>query len=151
MAASPLDQLTNTLDEYLGKKAPQLPDNIKQTLVNFSPWLALIAGVLGVLSALTVFGIGSVFSPFALYGGPKFAGSYFSLFTFSSILLGVTGVLNLMAITPLRAKKERGWNLLFYAELIWIASYLIQFDLVNVVVGGLIGLYFLFQVRPYFK
>lgn len=147
-----LKQLEETLEEYLVKKAPfQLPTNAKEALVNFAPWLALIGGVLGLAAALTVFGLGSLLGPLALFGGPQFAGSYFSTYVFSSVLLGVTGVMELMAMGPLKARKERGWRMVYYAQLIWIASYLVQFNLINAVVGGLIGLYLLFQIKSYYK
>lgn len=145
---APLD---NLLDEYLVKKAPyQLPTNARQALVNAAPWLSLIFGILNVIRALSVFWIGAVFEPLAMFGGPSVAGSYF-IVAFSLILLGVTGVLNLMAFGPLKARSMRGWRLLYYSQLVWIVSELLQYNLVGALLGGLIGLYLLFQIKSYYK
>lgn len=152
MAQDSLGGLENTLNDLFVKKAPfQLPKNAKETLVNFAPWLALIAGIMALLSALAVFGIGSVFGPLALYGGAAFAGSYFSTYFFSLIILGVAGVLELMAFPGLRQRSAKGWRMLFWAELVWIVSSVVSFNLVSAVLGGVIGLYLLFQVREYYK
>ncbi len=151
MATKGLSGLENTLNDYLGKKAPQLPKNVKTTLVEFMPWLALIGGILSILAGLSIFGLGTAMTGVAMFAGPTVAAEFLSVFTLSLVVLIVSGVLNLMAFGPLKAKKARGWKLLFYAELIWIVSHLLSYQFGNAVLGGLIGLYFLFQVREYYK
>ncbi len=147
-----LGQLENTFDEYLVKKAPfQLPLNVKEALVKFVPWLALIGGIIGLAGALTVFGLGTVFGPLSMFAGPQYARSLYSTYIFSTVLLGVTAVMQLMAFGPLKARKERGWKLLYWSELIWIVASLIDFSFFNAVLGGLISLYLLFQIRSYYK
>lgn len=152
MADNSLGGLETTLNDLLVKKAPfQLPKNVKEILVNFAPWLALIGGILGVIGALTVFGLGSIFGPLALYGGAPFATSYFTTFAFSSIVLGVSGVIDLLAFSGLKKRSIKGWRLLFYGQLVWALAKLISFDLLGLVLGTVIGLYFLFQVKEYYK
>lgn len=152
MVESSLGGLENSLDDLFVKKAPfQLPKNVKDIIVNFAPWLALIGGILGVVGALTIFGLGSFFGPLALYGGSAFAGSYFTTFALSSIVLGVSGVIDLMAFSGLKKRSIKGWRLLFYGELVWALAKLISFDLLGLVLGSVIGFYFLFQVREYYK
>src|SRR3972149_8803715 len=105
MAENSLGGLETTLNDLFVKKAPfQLPKNVKEILVNFAPWLALIGGILGVIGALTVFGLGSMFGPLALYGGAPFATSYFTTFAISSVVLGVSGVINLLAFPGLKKR-----------------------------------------------
>ena len=41
-----MKQLNKTLEMYLVKRAPALPKNIKEILVKFAPWLAIIGVVL---------------------------------------------------------------------------------------------------------
>jgi hypothetical protein len=150
--ANSLGGLENTLNDLLVKKAPfQLPKSVKDILVSLAPWLALIGGILGVLGALAIFGLGSVFGPLALYGGVAYAGTYYTTFLISSIVLGVSGVIDLLAFPGLQKRSIKGWRLLFYGELIWAVATLVKFDLVGLIIGGLIGFYLLFQVREYYK
>jgi len=44
-----------------------------------------------------------------------------------------------------------GWNLLFYAQLVSLASSLVTGSIIGGLVGALISLYILFQVRPLYK
>ena len=37
-----LAQLESVLEEYLVKKAPGIPANIKELIVKFAPWLTII-------------------------------------------------------------------------------------------------------------
>jgi hypothetical protein len=53
----------------------------------------------------------------------------------------------LMAFSPLKARKRAGWNLLYYALLLGLISNLIQLNLLAFIIGGLIGLWVLFQIR----
>jgi hypothetical protein len=150
--ANSLGGLETTLNDLLVKKAPfQLPKNVKDVLVSFAPWLALIGGVLGILGALAVFGLGSVFGPLALYGGAAFAGSYYTTFLVSSVVLGISGIIDLMAFPGLQKRSIKGWRLLFYGELVWAVSALVRFEFVNLILGAVISLYLLFQVREYYK
>ena len=150
--ANSLGGLETSLEDLLVKKAPfQLPKNAKEVLVNFAPWLALIGGVFALIVALAVFGLGAVFGPLSLYAGPQYAGSFFTTYAISLIVLGVSGVLDLMAFPGLRTRKIGGWRLLFYGELVWAVSKLLSFDIFGLVVGTLVGLYLLFQVREYYK
>ncbi len=152
MAQSSLASLESSLNEVFVKKAPfQLPKNVKDIIVNFAPWLALIGGVVAILGALTIFGLGGIVVPLSLYGGAPIATSFFSTYFFSLAILGVAGILELMAFPGLRKRSMKAWRLLFYAQLVWAVSELVHFNLVNFVLGTVIGLYFLFQVKEYYK
>lgn len=152
MAQDSLGGLENSLNDLFVKKAPfQLPKNVKDILVNFAPWLALIGGVFAVLAALAIFGLGGLVVPLSLYGGAPLTTSFFSAYFFSLAILGVAGILELMAFPGLRKRSIKAWRLLFYAQLVWAVSELIHFNLVNFVLGTVIGLYFLFQIREYYK
>ena len=63
-----LNQLGKTLDEYYAK-LPALPKGVNDFIVSVAPWLALIFGVLAILSGIAAFGILSAFSPVAVVAG----------------------------------------------------------------------------------
>ena len=62
----------------LNDKMPQLPADAKKTLVEWMPWISLVAGVLGLWAALALWRLYDVVSPYAefaneisrAYGGP---------------------------------------------------------------------------------
>ena len=133
------------LDYYLVKKAPfQLPDNAKEWIVKYAPWIAVVLLVLALPPILFVLGIGSILLPF---GGYAYASSY----SFFTILLIVELGLDIAALPGLFARKMQGWRYIFYARVIAIVSGLLTGNVVGALVGGLIGLYILFQVRPLYE
>jgi hypothetical protein len=137
--------LIGMLDFYLVKKAPfQLPDGVKEAIVRFGPWIALVLLVISLPIVLLALGVGAVLLPFAALSSPTAVGS-FGLVT---ILVLVELVLDAAALPGLFARKMMGWKLIFYARLLAIVSSLLSGAIVGAIVGGLISLYILFQVRP---
>lgn len=156
-----MEKLEAKLDELLVKKAPyQLPVNAKELLVTALPWLTLAGGVLTLLGA---WGLWSLLSRLEnvnqLYGyAPSYAQTAFGpLFWASLIILVTQGVLYLVAFPGLRDKKKAGWNILFWVALANLAYGVVSL-LANAQVGSflfsllgsLIGMYLLFQVRSYY-
>ena len=145
-----LKQLTNTLDENY-KKLPALPKGVNEFIVSVAPWLALIFGVLAVVSGLGAFGLLTALSPFAMVSG---AGRYAFTGLFAAVLLIVQGGIELWAFPSLKARKVRGWNLMFYSLLLSVVASAVSLSVgsvVGAVVGALIGYYFLYQVKSYYK
>ena len=60
----------------------------------------------------------------------------------------IAAVLYLMAFTPLRNRRKKGWDLLYYAFLLNMVIALLQFNILGLIIGFLIGGWILFQVRP---
>jgi hypothetical protein len=56
-----------------------------------------------------------------------------------------------MALPGLVARKMSGWTLAFYGELASIVTALLAGSFVGAILGGLIGLYILFQIRPLYR
>ena len=82
------------------------------------------------------------------------AGSFAIMWLIAAAFLLVGGIMELVAISPLKARKEKGWNLLFYALILNALSSIIRFnvsDIVSAIIGFLIGYYFLYQVKSYYK
>jgi hypothetical protein len=133
------------LEYYLVTKAPfQIPDNVKEWIVQFGPWITIVLLVLSLPALLIVLGIGTALVPL---GGVGYATGFGYLALGLIIQLGLT----VAALPGLFARKMSGWNLLFYARLVGLASSLLAGNLISALVGGLISLYILFQVRPLYK
>jgi hypothetical protein len=154
-----LKPLLKVLDENFAK-APALPKKWTDLIVNFAPWLALLSGVLGLIfgvmaliASLSLFGLMASVAPLGVYGA-TYGPQYIVAVVVGAVVLLVTGVLSLMAYSALKARKEKGWNLMFYVVLLGIVSSIATlnvFSIVMSVVVALIEYYFLYQVKAYYK
>jgi hypothetical protein len=135
--------LIGFLDFYLVKKAPfQLPDGVREAIVRFGPWIAVVLLILMLPFILFALGVGTFFLPLAAMSSP-YAGSAYLGLIFAVVQL----VLLVMALPGLFARKMSGWRLALYARLVAIAGGIVSFAWVGALLGGLIGLYILMQVR----
>jgi hypothetical protein len=133
--------LIGFLDFYLVKKAPfQIPDAGREFLVKFGPWITLVLMVITLPFLLLVLGVGTVISPFAGVG-------YATSFGLTAILFIAQFVLRAIALPGLFARKMSGWNLLFYSMLVGFVASLTAYNVIGAILGLIIGLYILFQVR----
>lgn len=145
-----LKPLVKTLDENYAK-LPALPKGVNEFIVSVAPWLALIFGVLAVFAGLGAFGVLTALSPVAAVAG---AGQYAFAGLLAAVVLLVQGGIDLWAFPFLKARKEKGWNLMFYSLLLGVVSSVVTLNVGSVVggvVGALIGYYFLYQVKSYYK
>lgn len=143
-AGSALGQLESTLEEYLVKKAPfTLPDNIKEIIVKFAPWITLILLVLALPGILFVLGVGTFLMPVSYLGGVR-AGAGFSI---AMIFTVITLVLEVIALPGLFKRSIKAWRLIYYSSLVSAVGSLISFNLGALIIGTLISLYILFQVK----
>lgn len=144
-----MDQLNKTLELYLVKKAPTLPKNVKEILVKFAPWISLIMVIIGLPAVLALFGLGAMLYsiPYATYGMYRATGG----FSIAMFFLIATLALEALAIPGLFKRKMMGWNFLYWG--VWVnAIYsLLNFQIVSLIVGSVISLYFLFQVKSLYK
>lgn len=145
--SSVLVTLEDKLDELLVDKAPSLPTYWKETIVRYSPWLTLIAMILLLPLVLPLLGIGALLTPFSYMGGVGTGMNY----TFSLLVSVVTLVLEAMAIPGLFKRSRKAWYLLYYATLLGALSSLIDFNIGGLIIGTLLSLYILFQVKSYYK
>ena len=153
---SALSQLENKIDEVV-KKAPfQLPESARKWIADYAWIFALVGLVLGVLSFFPLLAVVGLVSTFGVAVGAGFAVlmAWLSL----AVLLGYLVVLAI-AVPKLKNKQPMGWDLCYYSTLFFFA-----YDVLNWVrypagivglswnaIGTAAGLYFLFQVRSYFK
>jgi hypothetical protein len=143
------DQTTDTapkdligfLDFYLVKKAPfQIPPGGREWIVKFGPWITVVLLVLTLPALLFLLGLGTMLMPF---GGVGYATgfSYVAIFVIAEVGLMIA------ALPGLFARKMSGWRLMFYEQLVGFVGSLLSGAIISALVGALIGLYILFQVR----
>ncbi|MDP3941179.1 MAG: hypothetical protein Q8Q49_02615 [bacterium] len=145
-----LKPLEDTLELYFGKKAPALPANIKEVLVKIAPYLAILSAIITVPAILLLFGLGGLATTLAPTGGVQVV-SQVPLMWVSILLLVPVVLLDVMSIPGLFKRSLQGWTFLFWAQLISLASNLVQFNIVGALIGGAIGFYILFQIKSHYK
>lgn len=146
-----LVSLETTLDEYFGKKAPALPKNIKEIIVKFAPYLAILGVIISLPGILIALGLGGFATTMMVpYGGYRMMG-YGQGWGVSLLLLVPVIILEIMAIPGLFKRKMMAWRYLFWAQLVTLVGSIVSFNIVGALIGAVIGFYLLFQVRSYYK
>ena len=142
-----MKQLEDTLDLYFRQKAPALPPNVKEAIVRFGPWIALILIILSLPALLFVLGLGTLLAPFSFLGGITVGFTYTITMVFSIARL----VLEVMALPGLFRRARSGWYLMYYAALLGVVQHVLTFSIVGLIIGSLISFYILFQIREYYS
>ena len=137
--------LMGFLEFYLVQKAPfQIPDNAKEWIVKFGPWITVVLLVLMLPAILFILGVGTAMLP---WGGVGYAAG----FTYAAVFLVVQVGLMIAALPGLFARKMAGWTLAFYAQIVSFVYSLLIGNYVGAIIGVVIGMYILFQIRPLYK
>lgn len=154
--------------EPMFSSLPPLPKEIKEWLVKAWPVIAIVFGVLQLLAVWGLWRAGHLVNNLVnytnqlsnIYGGGIVSNQLGVFYWLSLIVLVVEAVILLLAYPGLKARASRGWDLLFLGAMINVVYGLVSaFDSSNggvgkfvmTLVGSAIGLYFLFQVRSYYK
>lgn len=140
-------QLESTLDLYFAKKAPAMPENVKEALVKYGPYITVVMMIMLLPIILGVLGLGAFLSPFAYLGGFR-AGLGFSLGTIFTLAIVV---MQGMALPALFKRQMSGWRFMYYVALLQVAQNLFNFDLGGLIIGGAISFYILFQIKSLYK
>jgi len=147
-----LKKLEDGLDLYLNKKAPQLPDSWKEFLVKLAPYLSIIGVILGIPAVLALFGLGTVAVPFGTLGGMLTGRPFLGIqYLVNTTFLAIVIVLEALAISPLFKRASKGWRYLYYAALVSGVQNILNANVGGLVIGTLLSLYVLFQVKSYYK
>lgn len=167
--SGPLAPLEKALDGALGEKAPyKIPKEGREAIVKYSPWISLVVGLFSLFSAFSLWRAAHRVSELvdyankltASFGGPvQNTRNLGIMFWLTIVFLIVTGVLALLAFPGLQARKKTGWNLMFYSSLAGLAYSVVSLfydgagfsSFIGTVIGTVLGLYILFQVRSYYK
>ncbi|MFA6005423.1 MAG: hypothetical protein WC775_02955 [Patescibacteria group bacterium] len=142
-----LVKLEDTFDLYLVKKAPTIPKAWKEMIVSFSPWLTVIMLVLLLPVVFAIFGLSMFAMPFAYMGGFRAGTGFIVSWVFSIVTLVLYG----LAIPGLFKRQKKAWTFMYYAALITAVENLVSFNIAGFVVGTLISMYVLFQIKEYYK
>ena len=119
---APPQDLVGWLDYYLVQKAPvQLPDQAKEWIVRYGPVITVVLLLIALPTLL------------------------FALGTLVEMLLMTA------ALPGLFQRRMAGWRLMFYSSLVGLAVSLLHGAIVGGLVGALVSLYVLFQVRLLYK
>lgn len=141
-----MGELEKNFQLYLVDKAPALPTNIKEVLVKIAPWIAIIGVVFAIPAILALFGLSALLLPFGMMGRGFGLNHMIAV-----LLLAVAVVFEALSISGLMNRKAQGWRYAYYAVLVNALSNIVDFDIVGAVIGLLISMYLLFQVRSYYK
>ena len=137
-----MDKINIFLEDLLIKKAPVLPKNIKDFLVKYAYIFNLIGIFVSIPAILTLFGINSIIHVYGIY-------TTNSIISIIFLTLGI--LLRIKALKGLKEQKIDGWNMIYYATIVQAVYSLISYNLFEFIVGTLISLYFIFQVKSYYK
>ena len=164
--SGPLAKLEAWLYEMLVVKAPyQLPKGLKNWIVQYGPWITLVLGIILLLTVIPALmaavAVTSLTSSY--YGGiygAAVAASVGPMFYLSLAVLAVQLVIMFISIPMLLKRQRKGWLLVFYSNIVSLVySAVNTFSYGGFNIGGLfmgvisaaIGLYFIFQIRSYYK
>ena len=149
--------LEKWLDDMYKKFPLQLPEGARKWIADNAWWLTLIGGVLTLWGVLSFWQVGHYVSDVArVYGVDTSTNLGVTWYVALGTML-VQAILYLMAVPKLKNHQKSGWNLVFYASLVSVIMGLVYLftpgyagSIVGVVLGALIGWFFLFQVRSKF-
>ena len=134
------------------EKAPALPNEAKEGIVNYGPYILGIFLVFGAFGLLAALGGGSMLDRLAGGLGVSLGPGYYVGLAISA--LGI--VVGAMAIPKLLKRQKAGWDLLYYYELIGIVSAIFSsfaygyFSVAGLLISLLISaviLWIVFQIR----
>lgn len=158
-------KLEKMIEEWL-KPLPHLPTTWRNWLAKNVWWITLVGVILSVIGIFGLLAAASfVSTTTSLYGAAVYTavatthgGLWMLAIWVSLALLVVTVVIEAMAISPLKVQKKKGWDLLFLAYLVGVASGVIGailnfdvFSLISTAIGAVIGAYFVFEIHSHFK
>lgn len=125
---------------FTTKSPVQLPENWREGIVKYAPWIMLIFAPLTLLAI----GLSGLAYAFDLFSGHFIA-------SLAIIVSVVAMILNLLAIKPLMDKKRNGWVLIFAGFTLSLLANVLSFSAIGLILNFLIGGFFLFQVKYYYQ
>ncbi len=142
-----LNNLEKTLSTYFVDKAPKMPQDIQDILVQFGPWVMLIVVIASVPGILGFLGFGAMVAPFSSLAYKTAGPTYAVIWALSIIALA----LNALALPGLFKKEMRSWRLVFYSVLVAAVQDIVSMNVLGLIVGSAISLYILFQIKHNYR
>ena len=144
------DLMLTAEENYKKLNLPALPSSVRELLATFAPWLSLLGGALGLLVFVPGTLVLLFLSPLAGLAG----GGLGYVATLIHLVLSIVGaVVSLLSFNGLRRRSLSGWTLAFWATVIYLVAGLLPLSIGGVIgalFGGAVGLYLLFQIKPYY-
>jgi hypothetical protein len=139
-----LKDVENFFNTYLHQKVPfHLPPYMREWIVKYFPWIIMVVMLLTLPAALDALGLGGQ--------GIAYHLSIFGQVTIYEIFALAALVLEAFALPGLFKRSLKGWHLVYYAVLIAAIGQLFVGEIVNAIFNILISMYFMFQIREYYK
>ncbi len=136
--------------EYLYNKAPfAIPENWRGPFVTIMAYLNVLGIVLNVFALVALLGLGTMLSALGAAGNVN-AQINGSNPIFAIVFIIGNLVLSILAAPGLFKKQKKGWTYSYYNALLGIVQNAVTLNFVGVIVGGIINLYVLYQLRPKF-
>ncbi len=139
-----IKQLELKLEDIFVKILPALPAKVKEIIVKFSPWIVVVALVVSLPSLLATLGFGGMMFGYGRYGYGYGYGVMWLISIVSMILMAV-------ALPGLFKRKMTSWKLMYYSALVMAVYNLVTINLGSLIIGTGISMYFLFQIKSYYK
>lgn len=128
-------------------KLPALPKSVTEWIVKATPWIIIIISILMLPAVFAIFGLGAIFGTLSLGLGVTLGFSYYATW----LLALIAFIMQLVAVKGLFARSIGAWRILFYVIIINAISALISLSIASLIISAAISLYFLFQIRSYYK
>jgi len=143
-----MKELESTLEKYFLDKAPKLPEDLQNLIVQYGPFVLLIFVIIAGLNFISIFGFSAAFiNPIRALAGPTLGGWYQIYLVFTAVIL----VLEALALPGLMNKKMSGWKYMFYATLVALVQSIITFNIAGLIVGSGLTFYILYQIKHHYK
>lgn len=144
-----LKQLEDFFDTYLHKKAPfHLPPKVKEWIVKFGPWIILVLMILTIPVILAVFSLSAILVPFAASYAPA---RFHTLSLIAGVINLIVLIMEAVALPGLFSRSLKGWRLLYNSVLVGAVAQLLEGNVISLIISVAISMYFLFEVKEYYK
>ncbi len=159
-----IKKLEDQIEKIL-KPLPHLPADARKWLGTNIWWLTIIGVVIDGFALLSIYNAATVLDKFANFYsalGVSNVSGWTAPLVSSLALLAVTAVLMAIAISPLKASKKQGWDLLFMAAIVGVLSNVVASvlslnvgdifsSLIGAAFSAAISAFFLFEIRSQFN
>lgn len=126
---------------FLYDKMPHLPQKWKEFLVAYIPILTLVSLFFRIPSILALFGASWYLSYFSRFS--------YAMMIDSLFMLGNT-VVTLIALPGLFGRKKSAWRLLLVVIALNALADLFTFNIIRLLIGAAVSLYFYYQLEEYY-
>lgn len=143
-----MKELESTLEKYFLDKAPKLPDDLQNLIVQYGPFVLLIFVIIAGLNLVSLFGFSAaILNPLRAFAGPTLGGWYQIYLVFTAAIL----ILEVLALPGLMNKKMSGWKYMYFAALVALVQSIVTFNIAGLIVGSGLTFYILYQIKHHYN